>query len=277
MDKPYPRTPRPGKRKSAEDAAPPRPALRIRGQRALPVPSGEPRLQAVRETGADVSVVFVPAALAADAACEASASGIRLVVVIAEHIPVLDMIRVKAFFRERGTLLVGPNCPGIISPGKCKAGIMPGYIHRPGGVGLVSRSGTLTYEAVHQLTAAGLGQSSCVGIGGDPVHGLSFVDLLRLYADDPETEAVCLIGEIGGDAEERAAAYIRSSRYPKPVFGFIAGLSAPPGRRMGHAGAIISGSSGRGEDKIAAFEDAGVTVIRELGSFGATVARTLRP
>lgn len=246
------------------------------GRTVLGVPVFDSVGQAVRETGADVSVVFVPAALAADAACEASAAGIRLVVVIAEHIPVLDMIRVKAFFRERGTLLVGPNCPGIISPGKCKAGIMPGYIHRPGGVGLVSRSGTLTYEAVHQLTAAGLGQSSCVGIGGDPIHGLSFVDLLRLYADDPETEAVCLIGEIGGDAEERAADYIRSSHYPKPVFGFIAGLSAPPGRRMGHAGAIISGSSGRGEDKIAAFEDAGVTVIRELGAFGATVARTLR-
>ena len=212
---------------------------------------------------------------AADAACEASEAGIRLVVVIAEHVPVLDMVRVKAFFRERGTLLVGPNCPGIISPGKCKVGIMPGYIHRPGGVGLVSRSGTLTYEAVHQLTAAGLGQSSCVGIGGDPIHGLSFVDLLKLYGDDPETEAVCLIGEIGGDAEERAAEYIRSSRYPKPVFGFIAGLTAPPGKRMGHAGAIISGTSGRGEDKIAAFEEAGVTVIRELGSFGSVVAQKL--
>ena len=174
-----------------------------------------------------------------------------------------------------GTLLVGPNCPGIISPGKCKVGIMPGYIHRPGSVGLVSRSGTLTYEAVHQLTAAGLGQSSCVGIGGDPIHGLSFVDLLKLYGDDPETEAVCLIGEIGGDAEERAAEYIRSSRYPKPVFGFIAGLTAPPGKRMGHAGAIISGTSGRGEDKIAAFEEAGVTVIRELGSFGSVVAQKL--
>lgn len=230
------------------------------GQPTLGVPVFDSVRQAVRETGADVSVAFVPAALAADAACEASEAGIRLVVVIAEHVPVLDMVRVKAFFRERGTLLVGPNCPGIISPGKCKVGIMPGYIHRPGGVGLVSRSGTLTYEAVHQLTAAGLGQSSCVGIGGDPIHGLSFVDLLKLYGDDPETEAVCLIGEIGGDAEERAAEYIRSSRYPKPVFGFIAGLTAPPGKRMGHAGAIISGTSGRGEDKIAAFEEAGVTL-----------------
>ena len=244
-------------------------------KRTLGVPVFDSVRQAVRETGADVSVAFVPAALAADAACEASEAGIRLVVVIAEHVPVLDMVRVKAFFRERGTLLVGPNCPGIISPGKCKVGIMPGYIHRPGVVGLVSRSGTLTYEAVHQLTAAGLGQSSCVGIGGDPIHGLSFVDLLKLYGDDPETEAVCLIGEIGGDAEERAAEYIRSSRYPKPVFGFIAGLTAPPGKRMGHAGAIISGTSGRGEDKIAAFEEAGVTVIRELGSFGSVVAQKL--
>ena len=206
------------------------------GQSTLGVPVFDSVRQAVRETGADVSVAFVPAALAADAACEASEAGIRLVVVIAEHVPVLDMVRVKAFFRERGTL---------------------------------------TYEAVHQLTAAGLGQSSCVGIGGDPIHGLSFVDLLKLYGDDPETEAVCLIGEIGGDAEERAAEYIRSSRYPKPVFGFIAGLTAPPGKRMGHAGAIISGTSGRGEDKIAAFEEAGVTVIRELGSFGSVVAQKL--
>lgn len=245
------------------------------GERVLDVPVFDSVGRAVRETGADVSVIFVPALLAADAACEASEAGVRLVVLITEHIPVLDMVRAKAFLRERGTLLVGPNCPGVISPGKCKAGIMPGYIHRAGRVGLASRSGTLTYEAVHQLTAAGLGQSSCVGIGGDPVLGLDFTDLLRLYRDDPETEAVCLIGEIGGAAEERAAAYIRSSAYPKPVFGFIAGLSAPPGKRMGHAGAIISGSSGRGEDKIAAFEGAGVTVIRELGSLGRLIAQKL--
>lgn len=246
------------------------------GQDVLGVPVFDSVEEAVRETGADVSVIFVPAALAPDAACEAAEAGVRLAVVIAEHIPALDMVRVRAFFRERGTLLLGPNCPGVISPGRCKVGIMPGYIHRPGSVGLVSRSGTLTYEAVHQLTAAGLGQSSCVGIGGDPIHGLDFVDLLRLYGEDPETEAVCLIGEIGGDAEERAADYIRSTGYAKPVFGFIAGLTAPPGKRMGHAGAIISGSSGRGEDKIAAFEAAGVTVIRELGTFGSTVARALR-
>ena len=245
------------------------------GESVLGVPVFGSVGRAVRETGADVSVIFVPALLAADAACEASEAGVRLVVLITEHIPVLDMVRARAFLRGRGTLLVGPNCPGVISPGKCKAGIMPGYIHRPGRVGLASRSGTLTYEAVHQLTAAGLGQSSCVGIGGDPILGLDFTDLLRLYRDDPETEAVCLIGEIGGDAEERAAAYIRSSAYPKPVFGFIAGLSAPPGKRMGHAGAIISGSSGRGEDKIAAFEKSGVMVIRELGSLGRIIAQKL--
>ena len=178
------------------------------GQTVLGVPVFDSVEQAVRATGADVSVVFVPAASAADAACEASAAGVRLVVIIAEHIPILDMIRTKSFFREHGTLLVGPNCPGIISPGKSKVGIMPGYIHRHGSIGLASRSGTLTYEAVHQLTTTGLGQSSCVGIGGDPVHGLSFVDLLKLYGDDPETEAVCLIGEIGGNAEECAAAAV---------------------------------------------------------------------
>ena len=238
------------------------------GQPTLGVPVFDSVRQAVRGTGADVSVAFVPAALAADAACEASEAGIRLVVVIAEHVPVLDMVRVKAFFRERGTLLVGPNCPGIISPGKCKVGIMPGYIHRPGGVGLVSRSGTLTYEAVHQLTAAGLGQSSCVGIGGDPIHGLSFVDLLKLYGDDPETEAVCLIGEIGGDAEERAAEYIRSSRYPKPVFGFIAGLTAPPGKRMGHAGAIVTGGRGTVQGKTKALIKAGGKVARRPSEVG---------
>ena len=245
------------------------------GQTVLGVPVFNTVAKAVRETGADVSVVFVPASVAADAVCEAADAGVRLVICITEHIPVLDMVRVKARLKDTGTQLVGPNCPGVITPGQCKIGIQPGYIHKPGSVGVISRSGTLTYEAVHQLTAAGLGQSSCVGIGGDPIHGLSFVDLLKLYGDDPETEAVCLIGEIGGDAEERAAEYIRSSRYPKPVFGFIAGLSAPPGKRMGHAGAIISGTSGRGEDKIAAFEEAGVTVIRELGSFGSVVAQKL--
>ena len=245
------------------------------GQTVLGVPVFNTVAEAVRETGADVSVVFVPASVAADAVCEAADAGVRLVICITEHIPVLDMVRVKARLKDTGTQLVGPNCPGVITPGQCKIGIQPGYIHKPGSVGVISRSGTLTYEAVHQLTAQGLGQSTCVGIGGDPVPGLYFTDLLKMFRDDPETEAVCLIGEIGGDGEEKAAAYIRESAYPKPVFGFIAGLTAPKGKRMGHAGAIISGTSGRGEDKIAAFEEAGVTVIRELGSFGSVVAQKL--
>lgn len=245
------------------------------GQEVMGVPVFNSVAEAVAETDADVSVIFVPAAASADSACEAAEAGIRLVIIITEHIPVLDMVRCKAYLNERNTKLIGPNCPGLISPGKCKVGIMPGYIHRQGSVGLISRSGTLTYEAVHQLTAAGLGQSTCIGIGGDPVPGLKFVELLKMFRDDPETEAVCIIGEIGGDNEEKAAAYVKESNYPKPVFGFIAGLTAPPGKRMGHAGAIISGSKGRGEDKIAAFQDAGVTVITELGLFGETVAKTL--
>lgn len=246
------------------------------GQTALGVPVFNTVAEAAAATAPDVSVIFVPSGMAADAACEAAAAGIKLVVLITEHIPVLDMVRVKTFLNERGTLLVGPNCPGLISPGKCKIGIMPAYICKPGPVGLISRSGTLTYEAVYQLSAHGLGQSTCVGIGGDPIPGLYFIDLLRMFRDDPETEAVCLIGEIGGDGEERAAAYIKETAYPKPVFGFIAGLTAPPGKRMGHAGAIISGSKGRGEDKVAALKAAGVTMIDELGSFGATVAGVLK-
>ena len=233
--------------------------------------------EALKATGADVSIIFVPSAAAADSACAAAAAGIKLVVLITEHIPVLDMVRAKAFLNAHGTRLIGPNCPGIITPGACKLGIMPGYIFKPGPIGLVSRSGTLTYEATYQLTCQGLGQSTCVGIGGDPVPGLYFTEILELFRDDPQTEAVCLIGEIGGDGEERAAAYIRESRYPKPVFGFIAGLTAPKGKRMGHAGAIISGSKGRGEDKIKALESAGVTIIHELGRFGETVARSLKP
>lgn len=246
------------------------------GQTVLGVPVFNTVEEAVKETGADTSLIFVPSAGSADSACEASAAGIGLVVLITEHIPVLDMVRCKAVLNANGTKLIGPNCPGIISPGKCKIGIMPGYIHKQGGVGLISRSGTLTYEAVHQLTSAGLGQSTCIGIGGDPVPGLKFIDLLKMFRDDPETEAVCVLGEIGGDNEEKAAAYIKDSKYPKPVFGFIAGLTAPPGKRMGHAGAIISGSKGRGEDKIAAMLDANITVVKELGSFGKTVAATLK-
>jgi succinyl-CoA synthetase alpha subunit len=245
------------------------------GQHIMKVPVFESMNDAVKETKADVSVIFVPSRFAADAACEASEAGVRLVVLITEHIPVTDMIRVKAFMKESGTLLIGPNCPGLITPDECKVGIMPGYIHRKGSIGIISRSGTLTYEVVHQLTGAGLGQSTCIGIGGDPVSGLNFVDLLKMFAEDDETEAVCLIGEIGGDAEEKSATYIKQ-RFKKPVFGFVAGLTAPPGKRMGHAGAIISGTRGRANNKIAALEEAGVTVVKNLGDFGATVAKTLR-
>lgn len=244
------------------------------GQTALNVPVFNNAFDAVKKIGAEVSIIFVPARFAADAACEASEAGVRLVVVVAEHIPVMEMLRVKAFLKDRGTLMIGPNCPGIITAEECKLGIMPGYIHKKGPVGIISRSGTLTYEAVHQLTGAGIGQSTCIGIGGDPIGGMNFVDLLKLFAEDDKTEAVCLIGEIGGDAEERAAEYIKAN-FKKPVFGFIAGLTAPPGKRMGHAGAIISGSKGRASNKIDAMEQAGITVIKNLGDFGATVAKTL--
>ena len=244
------------------------------GQSALTVPVFNNTFDAVKQTGAEASIIFVPARFAADAACEASEAGVRLVVVVAEHIPVMDMLRVKAFLRDRGTLMIGPNCPGIITAEECKLGIMPGYIHKKGPVGIISRSGTLTYEAVHQLTSVGIGQSTCIGIGGDPIGGMNFVDLLKLFAEDDKTGAVCLIGEIGGDAEEQAAQYIKA-HFKKPVFGFIAGLTAPPGKRMGHAGAIISGSKGRASSKIDAMEHAGITVIRNLGDFGAIVAKTL--
>ena len=245
------------------------------GQSVLGVPVFNSAAEAVKQTGADVSVVFVPSGMAADAACEASAAGVRLVVIIAERIPELDTVRLKSFLNQRGTMLLGPNCPGLISPGKCKISIMPGYIPAPGSIGLISRSGSLIYEAVQQLTSRGLGQSTCVGVGGDPIHGLYYRDLLKMFRDDPETLAVCMIGEIGGDGEERAAAYILDSKYPKPVFGFIAGRTSPPGKRMGHAGAIVSGSKGRGENKIAAMKAAGVTVIDELARFGEVVAGTL--
>ncbi len=244
------------------------------GQQVLGVPVFDTVAEAVEQTGADVSVIFVPAAFAADAICEAAGAGVKLVVAITEHIPVKDMLLAKAFLAERGSLLVGPNCPGVITPGQCKVGIMPGYIHQPGSVGLISRSGTLTYEVVHQLTVAGLGQSTCIGIGGDPIHGLDFTDLLEMFGRDSQTEAVVMIGEIGGDAEERAAQFIARG-YDKPVFGFIAGLTAPPGKRMGHAGAIISGGKGRASDKIEAMEAAGIKVVRHLGEMGAAVARHL--
>lgn len=229
---------------------------------------------AVVETGANTSVIYVPARFATDALYEAADAGIRLIVCITEGIPVLDMTRVLPFLREQGARLIGPNCPGLISPGRAKVGIIPGQICREGRVGVVSRSGTLTYEIIHQLSRSGLGQSSCVGIGGDPIIGTGFIDLLELFEKDPETEAVVMIGEIGGDAEEKAAVYI-SENVRKPVVSFIAGITAPPGRRMGHAGAIITGGKGTAAEKMAALEAAGVRVVRNPGEIGDTVKSAL--
>jgi succinyl-CoA synthetase alpha subunit len=226
---------------------------------------------AVEQTGANTSVIFVPASFAADAVMESAAAELRLVVCITEGIPTLDMMRTLTFLKDKPrTQLVGPNCPGAISPGKAKAGIIPGHICREGRVGIVSRSGTLTYEAIHQLTELGMGQSSCIGIGGDPLIGTSFVDVLRLFGDDTETDAVVMIGEIGGTAEEEAAAFIQSS-FKKPVVGFIAGQTAPPGRRMGHAGAIISGGKGTAAEKMAALRAAGVKVVKSPADIGTAV------
>ena len=230
--------------------------------------------EAVRETGGNASVIFVPPALAADAIMEAVDASVALTVCISEGIPTIDMLGVIKFLEGRNTRLVGPNCPGVISAGKAKAGIIPGHICREGRVGIVSKSGTLTYEAIHQLTLLGLGQTTCIGIGGDPLIGTSFVDALRLFADDPATEAVVLIGEIGGTAEEDAAAFIAQG-FSKPVVGFIAGQTAPPGRRMGHAGAIISGGKGTAAEKMAALETAGVTVVRSPADIGAAVVTRL--
>ena len=228
----------------------------------------------VSETGANASMIFVPPALAADAIMEAADADLPLVVCITEGIPTLDMLRVVQFLEGRPTRLVGPNCPGVISAGKAKAGIIPGHICREGCVGIVSRSGTLTYEAIHQLTQLGLGQTTCIGLGGDPLIGTSFVDALSLFRNDPATEAVVLIGEIGGTAEEDAAAFV-AREFEKPVVGFIAGQTAPPGRRMGHAGAIISGGRGTAAEKMAALESAGVTVVQSPADIGAAVATTL--
>jgi len=230
--------------------------------------------EAVEREGVNTSCIFVPPPFAADAVMEAAYAGIKVAVCITEGIPVLDMVRVMAMIRDRGTVLIGPNCPGIISPGKTKIGIMPGPIHRPGGIGVISRSGTLTYEVVDQLTRVGLGQSTCIGIGGDPIIGTSFIDHLSRFREDPDTEAVVLIGEIGGSAEEEAAQYIQEA-FPKPVVAFIAGRTAPPGKRMGHAGAIISGGKGRAEDKIAALESSGITVVHNLGTLGETVRKVV--
>lgn len=239
------------------------------------VPVFDTVAEAVEKTGADATMIFVPAAFTADAILEAADAEVRVIVAITEGVPVLDMVRAYDVIRRRGSTLIGPNCPGVITPEQCKIGIMPGYIHRPGSVGVISRSGTLTYEAVWQLSSLGLGQSTCVGLGGDPIVGTSFIDLLKLFQDDPQTEAVLLIGEIGGTAEEQSAEYIRQS-FGKPVAAFIAGRTAPPGKRMGHAGAIISGGKGTASEKIAALEAAGIEVAESPADMGAAVKRAMR-
>jgi succinyl-CoA synthetase alpha subunit len=238
------------------------------GQKMDNVPVFNTVKNAIAETGADCSMIFVPPPFAADAIMEAVDAGLRLIVAITEGIPVLDMMRVKNYMQGKPVRLIGPNCPGIITPGECKVGIMPGPTHKPGGpIGVVSRSGTLTYEVVHQLTREGIGQTTCLGIGGDPVNGTNFIDCLEAFEKDPATAGIVMVGEIGGSAEEEAAAFI-TEHVTKPVVGFIAGLTAPPGRRMGHAGAIISGKSGTAQSKIAVMKASGIHVCEDLGTYG---------
>ena len=245
------------------------------GQNVEGIPVFNTVEDAVKATQANTSIIFVPASVAADSILEAAEAGIELVIAITEGIPTLDMVRVMPYLKKKGTKLIGPNCPGLITPDEALVGILPGTIFKKGNVGLISRSGTLTYEMVNQLTTNGIGQSTCVGIGGDPVAGLYYQDLLELYQNDPETDAVVLIGEIGGDAEEQAAAFIKN-KMTKPVVAFIAGQSAPPGKRMGHAGAIISSGSGTAEEKIAAFEEAGIPVARKPEDIPVLVKKALQ-